>query len=273
VTDPAGEPLAGVRVAALDPRVDWREHVPVAAMTGDDGRFFVGFSTLDRPGSLRLVVDAVKRGFCLEERIIEFDPDAGSLAETIVLTPGLRIAGRVFGPGDAPVPDAEVHILERYGGDPMVRRPAEGRVRTDSGGRFADGAYRPGVYRVCVDGVQGGVRLAAVADAVTAGDERVELRVPGFGRLRLEFVATENREPLLLDGGSLEYVFGHTGEDEEYAEWLDLSGQSAATVDRLPEGYYRVTAWCAGRAEILSDLFLVESGRDLGLLRFELALE
>jgi hypothetical protein len=271
VTGPGGAPVRGAKVAALDPRADWREQVPVAAVTGADGVFFVGFSPHDRPGPLRLVVDAVAQGFCLEERIVEVDPDYGPVAETIALTPGLRIGGRVFGPGDVPVPGAEVHILEKHPGDPMERRPVEGRVRTDPEGRFVDGAYRPGVYRVCVDGVQGGVRIAAVADPVTAGDEGVELRVRGFGRLRLEFVSAETREPLTLDGGSLEFVFGHTGEEEEFAEWVDLSGRSAAEAERLPEGHYRVTAWCGDREELFSDLFFVAAGKDLGLLRFELA--
>ncbi len=270
VTDAEGVPVAGARVAVLDPDEDWREAVPVAAETDAGGRCFVGFGKQAPRQALRLVVDAVRAGLVLEERVIEPDPDGAVVETTVVLEQGLRIGGRVAGPDGQPVPGAEVHIVEDYRGDRMVRRPAEGRVRTDAAGAFLDDAYRPGVYRVTADGHCKSRRIAAVKTGVVAGDLDVTLSCRGFGRVFLEFADEVTNEFVKLEEGSLQFVYGNDGEEEDYADWVDLSGRTGVACENLPEGHYRVVAWHPAHEELFSDLLLIEAGSDIGLLRFAL---
>ena len=202
VVDDSGEGLSGVRVAVLPPGVDWRDEVPVAATTGPDGRFYVGFQEGVTPKRMRLVVDHVKKGFLLKEQLV--DPGSPSAREVeVILQPGQDIAGRVLLPDGSPLALARVHLLEDYQGDVLVRRPSEGLVRTDQEGRFRDNAFRPGVYRVFVYGEAGGQRFGVVKGGVIAGSEEVEIRFPGFGSLSLAFEDEDTGKPVKIIQGDL----------------------------------------------------------------------
>jgi hypothetical protein len=295
IVDAAGNGLEGVRVAVLPPGVDWRESVPVAATTSREGRFFVGFEDGVVPELMRLVVDHVAKGFILEERLV--DPRTPAAREVeIVLLPGLAIAGRVLLPDGAPLANARVHLLEEFPGDggavvlpeerpevedPVVqgggdrarvvaRLPCEGLVRTDEEGRFRDDAYRPGVYRIFASGEAGGVRFAVVREGVVAGSEDVEIRFPGFGSVKLCFEDGTTGAPVRIIQGDLEFIYGHTGEEERFECWQSLEDRTELELEALPEGHYRVRVSAGGYESLLSDLIFVKAGTDLGLIRYRL---
>ncbi|MEN8149120.1 MAG: carboxypeptidase-like regulatory domain-containing protein, partial [Planctomycetota bacterium] len=256
-----GDPVPDARVAVLPPAADWRATaVRVATMTDDEGLFYVGVRNFESAGPRRLVVDAVDRGYILEELLIE-PPEMEMGQEIRVrLTMGLAIAGRAFGPDGAPLAGATVHLLEDYDGDLNVRRPVEGRVRTDVTGKFRDDAYRPGVYRVFLEGETKAGPVALVRDGIRAGDENVRLRVGECGSLELAFVSDVTGEPVVPSEASLEFVWGHTGEEEYYAPWSDLEGKARHVLTSLPPGHYRVGAHHPGYESLFSDLLPVEAG-------------
>jgi hypothetical protein len=269
VRSAAGEPLEGVRVAVLPPLADWRAEVPVAATTGEDGRFYVGFEGQSTPERVRLVIDHVAEGYMLEERLLE--PAVGCSSEVeLILKPGLTIAGQVLLPSGAPLAGAQVHILEEYEGDILVRRPSEGLVETDEEGRFTDNAHRPGVYRIFVSGELRGARYAAVIDGVIAGREDVAIKVPGFGALKLAFENEVTGEPVKVGSGDLEFIYGHTGEEERFERFASFDGQSEVDLPNIPEGHYRVRVITGGYEGFLSELLFVEAGSNPGLIRFRL---
>lgn len=270
VTDEAGRPLEGVRVAALPPAADWREEVPVAATTGADGRFFVGLSEGVEPIRMRLVVDAVDRGYVLDERLVPpASLEAGS--ETVVrLRTGKRIAGRVLGPGGRPLPGVRILLLEEYRGDPDLRRPVEGRIETDGEGRFADDAYRPGVYRLYVTGTCEGHPFFLAPPVVTAGDEGVEIRFDGFGSLDVRFEDAVTRRPVAVSRAELQFVWNHTGDAEDWRPWEDGRGETVA-FEHVPAGDYRLSVAAPGYVPVLTPFLHVRAGERLGPLRFELA--
>jgi hypothetical protein len=269
VVDQAGRPLENVRVAVLPHRADWRASVPVAATTGKDGRFFVGFENQSVPRLMRLVVDHVAGGFMLEERLVA--PRSASTGETeVILKPGKVIAGRVLLPDGAPLVGAKVHLLEDYPGDIKVRRPSEGLVFTDGEGRFRDDAHRPGIYRIFVSGDSGGRRFGVVTDGIRAGQENVEIRFPGFGSMKICFEDRDTRAPVKVIQGDLELIYGHTGAEEHYDCWQSLEGESEFDFPALPEGHYRVRISADGYESLFSPLVFVKAGVDLGLIRYRL---
>ncbi len=269
VVDDAGRPLENVRVAVLPPLADWRTAVPIAASTGPDGRFYVGFEGKATPDRMRLVIDHVAEGFILEERLVA--PRAASAREVrIKLKPGLTIAGQVLLPNGAPLVGAEVRLLEEYEGDVMARRPSQGLVKTDEEGRFRDDAYRPGVYRIFVAGESGGRRFGVVKDGVIAGREDLEIRFPGFGSVKIAFEDEITGAAIEVARGDLEYIYGHTGEEEHYECWQSLERASEFDFPALPEGHYRVRVSTLGYEPLFSPLIFVKAGVDLGLIRYRL---
>jgi len=277
-----GVPLAGARVAVLPRDVDWREAVPVATTTGEDGRFYIGYGAEVPREPLRLVVDHVAKGYVLEERIVDGKRIGAGHDVVVKLTPGLCIGGRVVDAEGRPIPNAEVHLLEDYRGDELVRRPSEGRVRTDAGGRFTDDGFRPGVYRAFVSGVIATNAedadslpderdFALVEKGIRAGDEELEIRFRGWGELRLIFADATTREPVVLESVVLDYVWDRAGDDDGFEAWDALQATGEATWRRLPEGYYRVTAKHRNYEPVRSQLLYVTAGAALGPIRFDLS--
>jgi len=261
VVDAKGEPLGGARVAVLPPQADWRETaVRVATTTDAKGCFYVGVEDFARVGPLRLVAEAVDRGYILEEMLIHPSEMEVGGEIRVELTMGLTISGVALGPKGRPIAGATVHILEDYEGPVSVRRPVEGRVRTDAKGRFTDDAYRPGVYRIFLEGRTKGGPVALVREGVRAGSKEVELRFPGYGALDLSFVGGVTGEPVEPAEAVIEYIWGHTGDEEHYVEWDDLGGRSSAKLTRLPQGHYRIGAHHAEYESLFSDLIFVEAG-------------
>ncbi len=269
VVDDAGRPLENVRVAVLPPMVDWRTAVPVAASTEQNGRFYVGFMGKATPKKMRLVIDHVAEGFILEERLVA-PRTAGAREMRITLKPGLTIAGRVLLPNGAPLVGAKVRLLEQYAGDVMTRRPSQGLVKTNEEGRFKDDAYRPGVYRIFVAGESDGRRFGVVKDGVLAGRENIEIRIPGFGSVKLAFEDEVTGAAVEVTRGDLEFIYGHTGEEEHYECWQSLEDASAFDLPALPEGHYRVRVSANGYESLFSPLIFVTAGVDLGVIRYRL---
>ncbi len=256
-----GKPVPRVRVAVLPPAADWRATaVRVATTTDEQGRFYVGVKGYESQGLRRLVVDAVGRGYILEELLIE-PPEMEMGQEILVkLEMGLVIAGRAFGPEGQPLAGATVHLLEEYDGDPLKRRPVEGRVRTDETGRFKDDAYRPGIYRIFLEGRTKAGPVALVQQGVRAGDEEVELRVGAGGRLEIAFVSDTTGEAVVPSEASVEFVWGHTGEEEHYVPWCELEGKDRYVLTDLPPGHYRIGAHHPGYETLFSDLLPFGAG-------------
>jgi hypothetical protein len=266
-----GAPLGGVRVAVLPPEADWREEgVSVATTTHADGCFFVGVSGDTGAGPLRLVAEAVRRGYILEETLL--DPAEIEMGQEIRITlrMGLVISGVALGPGGKPIANAKVHILEDHDGDLSVRRPVEGRVVTDAEGRFRDDAYRPGIYRIFLDGQTEDGPVALVREGVRAGTRNVTLRFEGFGSLEVRFVDARTGRPVAPAEGTVEYIWGHTGDEEHYVEWGDLAGRSVVKLERLPPGDYRIGAHHTDYEPLFSDLIRVEAGGPGSPLTFRL---
>jgi len=266
-----GEPLAGARVAVLPPEADWREAtVSVATTTDEDGCFFVGVPGDAQAGPLRLVVDAVRRGYILEET--RLDPAEIEMGQDIRITlrMGLTITGVALGPGGKPIAGAKIHILEEYEGDLSIRRPVEGRVRTDSAGRFTDDAYRPGIYRVFLDGDTKDGPVAMVREGVRAGTKNVTLRFLGYGSLRLRFVDAVTGAAVAPAEATVELIWGHTGDEEHFIEWGDLGGRSSVKLERLPPGDYRIGAHHTDYEPLFSDLIRVGAGGPGNPLTFRL---
>lgn len=261
VTDAERKPVADALVAVLPPVADWREvGIRVATRTGKDGRFYVAVAGPSTTTPLRLVVDAVNRGYVLEERILTPDEMAMGTEIEILLTMGLTISGKAVGPKDRPIAGATVHILEEFDGDPWVRRPVEGRVKTDEHGKFTDDAYRPGVYGLMLTGKLDGEEIALVARGVRAGEDDVVLRFDGFGSLRYRLVSDETGKPIEASEAGLEFIWDHTGEEERFVPWRTLNGRSGGIVKKLPQGHYRLWAIHPDCEDFSSDLIHVKAG-------------
>jgi hypothetical protein len=266
-----GAPLVDVRVAVLHPDRDWRQvSTPVAAVTGRDGRFFVGFREGTPPSALRLVFDRVAEGYILEERVVGAVSPGAGVELTVELEQGLEIAGVVLDHEGRPVTGATVHLREDYRGEPAVRRAVEGLVTTDEEGRFHDDALRDSVYRIVVAGELEGVEFAAVKDGVHAGDTNVSISFLGYGSARIAFADATSGEPVTLAGGAIEFVYGVRGEEEWYVPWEFLPDKTEVALPRLPEGHYRVQASHPSYEPLTSDLLYVTANEDLGLVRFDL---
>jgi hypothetical protein len=271
VTDADRNPVPDALVAVLPPVADWREvGIRVATRTGKDGRFYVAVADRSRMMPLRLVVDAVERGFVLEERILSPDEMAMGTEIAIELTVGLTISGRALGPKGQPIAGAQVHLLEAYDGDPGIRRPVEGRVTTAADGKFTDDAYRPGVYGLMLTGKLDGEEIALVAKGIRAGADDVVLRFDGFGSLRYRLVSDETGKPIEASEAGLEFIWDHTGAEERFVPWRTLNGRSGGIVRKLPQGHYRLWAIHPDCESFSSDLIHVKAGGEGNPVTFRL---
>jgi hypothetical protein len=217
------------------------------------------------------VADATEEGYFIEERLLDLESLGRDAEVTVRIEKGKVIAGRARDAAGRPLAGARVHILELYDG--TERRPVEGCVETDADGRFRDDGFRRGIYRVFLTGEIDEREFAVVREGVSAGEENVLLTFEGFGRRRFTFEDEATREPLAVREITVELIFAHTGEEEQFVPWVELSDLSEVVLDALPQGHYRLRLEHPGYREVFSEIFFVKAGENLGEVCYRLVPE
>jgi hypothetical protein len=274
IEDDAGAPLAGIRLALVLADTNWqRPGTRILAVTGQDGRYVIAQSASGSRRPMTLVVDGTPVGRDVVERAIS--PAAGETHTCDVRLPaGLRIAGRVVGPGGKPLAGAAVEIVEVYSrerrpGEPIVAR---GEAKTDAHGHFMDDAYGPGLFRVEVRGSHQGHPFLVVRENVAAGSENLEIRFAGFGSIMLRFEDAKTGLAIAVGSGVLQRTIATNAEgDDEYQDWKLFSGKSKVKLIHIPAGQYRVSLSHIGYETTFGDNLPISAGKSVGPLVYKMS--